>query len=468
MPSLPIRRLPLLAILATLLHPTLAQGFGDVSFLPVDDDSERWSLAITGRLQSSPYADKDIHADLIPLIAYSGETLFLAGTKAGLHVFRNDDWRANLYAAYRFAGYNDEDNQALDGMKRDDGVDSGFDLTRVTALGDFTLDATSDISSSSNGQVMSLYWSRYYEHGDWKVLPWVGGSWYSADYNRYYYGVEASEARPDRPAYRADETVSFRIGSDIRYRLDRIQYLTFNLEYERLADDIYQSPIVDEQDIFKVGLNYRLEFADEHIEPEGRRYDFLTSKRRPWSYRFAFGTATDTKLNQVVRGDHIEFDDTQPKIASFFAGKQLMRTFFGSHWEIWANLGLAYRLEKPYQDDFFEYIGAMKFIYSHFPWSDRVLTRFGVGEGISYAEQVPLAETEKKDASNKGTSHLLNYLDFSIDASLGDLLGAPSVRHCFGGFSVHHRSGIFGSADLFGPVFGGSNMNTLYLECLYN
>lgn len=454
--------------LTLALLPASAWSIGDVSFLPVDDYSQRWSLAITGRLQTSPYDHKDTHADVIPLLAYSGETLFLAGTKAGVRLLRDDDWRANLYAAYRFAGYEDQAGSRRDDMSRDNGIDAGFDLTRVTSLGDFTFDITSDVASKSNGQVVSLFWGRQYEHGRWKILPWIGGSWYSADYNRYYYGVESHEARPNRPAYASDDTVHLRIGSDIRYRIDHIQYLTFNMEYERLGDDIHNSPIVDQRHLFKVGINYRLEFSEENIEPSGRSYDFLTSKRRPWSYRLAAGTTTDTKLNQIVRGSHVEFDDTQTKLVSFFGGKQLMRTFFGTNWEVWGNLGVAYRLEEPYQDNFFEYVAAIKFFYSNFPWSHRVLTRFGAAEGVSYADRVPYAETSKKDASNKGTSHLLNYLDFSFDANLGDLFNSHSVRHCFGGFSVHHRSGIFGSADLFGPVDGGSNVNTLYVECLYN
>lgn len=457
----------LLLGLTAFSTPGTGWSFGDVSFLPVDDYSQRWSLAITGRTQLSPYGDEDTHSDVIPMLAYSGETLFLAGTKAGIHVFKNDDWRTNLYIAYRFAGYDDKDNEVIGDMQRDDGVDAGFDVTRVTGMGDFTFDVTSDISSNSNGQVLSLYWSRYYEHGDWKVLPWVGVSWYSADYNRYYYGVENDEATAERPLYRSDEGTSFRIGSDIRYRIDHIQYLTFNIEYERLDNAIYNSPITDEQDILKLGVNYRLEFSDEDLEPTGRTYDFLTSKRRPWSYRIAGGVNTDVKLNEIVRG-HIEIDDTQPKLLSFFAGKQLMRTFFGTNWQVWANGGIARRFEGDKGDDFFEYIGAIKFFYSNFPWSDRILTRFGIAEGISYAEKIPYYETEAKDPSNDGVSHLLNYLDFSLDANLGDVFNAQSIRHCFGGFSVHHRSGIFESADIFGPVYGGSNVNTLYLECLYN
>lgn len=463
---------PLVALLLcaaiSLLPVRSARAISDVSFLPTDDYSQRWSLAITGRTQTSAYVDEELHSDLIPLIAYSGETLFLAGTKAGIHLFTSDQWRFNLYAAYRFAGHDDEDNEYIGDMSRDDSVDAGVDLTWVGPLGDFTLDVASDTSSTHNGQILSGFWSRKYRHGPWQVLPWIGVTWYSADYNRYYYGVEASEATPERPQYYSDESTSFRIGSDLRYQIDHIQYLTLNIEYERLDNAIYNSPIVDQQDILKLGINYRLEFADEKAVRTGRGYDFLTSKRRPWFYRVAAGANTDTKLNAIVRGQNVEIDDTQPKLLSFFAGKRLMPTFFGTNWEVWAKGGIARRFEEPYQDDFFEYIAAIKFYYSNFPWSRTVMTRFGVAEGISYAEQIPYYETEDKDPSNEGTSHLLNYLDFSIDVSLGDLFDTPAIRHCFSGFSVHHRSGIFESADLFGPVQGGSNVNTLYLECLYN
>lgn len=464
-------RLPRRFLLATVAATSLltvnqGYGFSDVSFLPVDDYSQRWSLAITGRTQTSPYVGQDFHSDVIPMIAYTGTTFFLAGTKAGIHAYTSDQWRVNVYGAYRFAGYDDKENEYIGDIKRDDAIETGIDVTWVHDLGDFTLDVSSDTSSTHNGQVLSAFWSRKYVHDRWHVLPWVGVTWYSHDFNRYYYGIEPSEATDERPVYYSDESTSFRIGTDLRYQIDHIQYLTFNIEYERHDNAIYNSPIVNEQDVLKLGINYRLEFSDENLKPSGRGYDFLKGERRPWSLRVAAGTSTDTKLNTIVRGSNIEFDDTQTKLVSVFAGKQLMRTFFGTNWEIWANLGIAHRFNEPVHGEFFEYVGAIKFFYSNFPWSDRILTRFGAAQGISYAERVPYYETNKKDASNKGTSHLLNYLDFSIDANLGDIFRAQRLKPCFFGFSVHHRSGIFGSADLYGPVEGGSNVNTLYVECL--
>ena len=50
------------------------------------------------------------------------------------------------------------------------------------------------------------------------------------------------------------------------------------------------------------------------------------------------------------------------------------------------------------------------------------------------------------------------------DISLGDLVGAKSMRDTYLGLGVSHRSGIFGNSRLFGNVNGGSNYIYSYLE----
>ena len=59
---------------------------------------------------------------------------------------------------------------------------------------------------------------------------------------------------------------------------------------------------------------------------------------------------------------------------------------------------------------------------------------------------------------------MLNYLDPTIDVSLGDLLGSRALKDTFIGFGVSHRSGIFGSSRLLGNVSGGSNYLYTYVE----
>ena len=102
----------------------------------------------------------------------------------------------------------------------------------------------------------------------------------------------------------------------------------------------------------------------------------------------------------------------------------------------------------------------MKAYYYGFPWSARVRTRLGFGAGVSVAQHVPYAEA----SSLATTSRVLNYLDPTIDVSVGDLIGSRVLKDTYLGFGVSHRSGIFGSSSLLGNVNGGSNYIYTYLE----
>lgn len=99
----------------------------------------------------------------------------------------------------------------------------------------------------------------------------------------------------------------------------------------------------------------------------------------------------------------------------------------------------------------------MKAYYDGLPWSGRVRTRLGFGFGLSIADPVPYEEVASQTARGRSTSRVLNYLDLSIDISLGDLIGRPALKDTFIGVAVAQRSGIFASSRLLGLVNGGSN-----------
>jgi outer membrane protein len=59
---------------------------------------------------------------------------------------------------------------------------------------------------------------------------------------------------------------------------------------------------------------------------------------------------------------------------------------------------------------------------------------------------------------------VLNYLDPTVDFSVGDLIGVKSMKETYLGVGVSHRSGIFGTSSVLGNVNGGSNYIYSYLE----
>ena len=107
-----------------------------------------------------------------------------------------------------------------------------------------------------------------------------------------------------------------------------------------------------------------------------------------------------------------------------------------------------------------EFVLAIKLYYT-IPLPVRI--KLGAAEGWSYINNVTYIESYDYDNKEYRASNLLNFLDFSVDISLEDIFG-KSLNNLWLGYSIHHRSGIFESAQQFGRITGGSNYQTGYLQ----
>ena len=94
----------------------------------------------------------------------------------------------------------------------------------------------------------------------------------------------------------------------------------------------------------------------------------------------------------------------------------------------------------------------------------RPLFRDEISFRTLYAQRVPFVEARDQAARNRNTSKLLQYADPTIDVSVGDLFGSKELRETYFGLGVSHRSGIFGMAQIFDNVNGGSNFIYTYVE----
>jgi len=182
-------------------------------------------------------------------------------------------------------------------------------------------------------------------------------------------------------------------------------------------------------------------------------------------YRIAGGLATDTDLKRIVRGD-LNIDDRKTGIVGFEIGKPIAENFYGYPLDFVVKAGWIRHFERGYQDDFNQFTLSVKAYYKGFPWRDKVRTRLGLAEGVSYAEEIPFVERESLEGRGRNTSHFLNHLDLSLDFDLGDIFKTPKLTGCYFGVAISHRSGIFGDFKIFGDVDGGSNYNMLQLECI--
>ncbi len=91
-----------------------------------------------------------------------------------------------------------------------------------------------------------------------------------------------------------------------------------------------------------------------------------------------------------------------------------------------------------------EVVGVLVARWESFPWDHELDTSLSVGEGLSWASELPAKEGEGDDK----TAQLLNYVLFEVAASPGE------KKRWEGFLRVHHRSGVFG---MFSDVYGASN-----------
>ena len=90
--------------------------------------------------------------------------------------------------------------------------------------------------------------------------------------------------------------------------------------------------------------------------------------------------------------------------------------------------------------------------------------RVGLGTGFSYAAKV--SYIEEVEMAKKGYENIkwLLYMDFSLEMNLGELFHLGAMDDIWLGYSLHHRSGIFGTSSMFGRIKGGSNYNTISMQ----
>jgi outer membrane protein len=185
----------------------------------------------------------------------------------------------------------------------------------------------------------------------------------------------------------------------------------------------------------------------------------------PLHVKILYGRSTDCNLAPIMTlrcGSTRTADNT--RIAAVELGRPLVERVNDWPLDFVGYLGILYHDENKLQADSWQLDAYIKAYYYGFPWSSHVRTRLGMGAGFSLAQRVPYVEERDQTRRGRSTSKLLNYLDPSVDVSVGDLIGSHSLRETYVGLGASHRSGIFGSAKMFGNIDGGSNYIYTYIE----
>ncbi len=426
-------------------------------------------LGAAVRATASPYLGGGTRYDLLPLYLYEGERLFLHANRAGIKLLNDgadqNGQRFDVFVEQRAEGFpSDRLPPSLAGMaNRESGIDLGLAYRLRQSWGTLRAELTRDVGSASNGTEARLGYSYEWRSGSWSLRPDVSVALRDAKLNNYYYGVAANEATAARAAYAPGAGLQTQLGLYGSYDVSQRWRLLAGVSATVLGTTVKNSPIVDKRILPSLYIGAAYDFGSR--QQQQRPWEQDTS---PTYVKLLYGKATEDgcHLARIITARCLSTAKVNAtSIAGVQLGKPFIQGFNGWPLDFIGYVGLTYHNERGLQANGPQLDVFMKASYYGFPWADRVKTRLGLGVGLSAAQRVPY--TEVVSQTGKTTSRLLNYLDPTIDVSVGDLFSVRSLKETFVGFGVSHRSGIFGASRLLGNVSGGSNYIYTYVETAF-
>jgi len=410
------------------------------------------------RSERSPYKGAGVSQDLVPLYLYEGKRFFLHPTRAGLKLSDDGRNRVDLFLDFRHEGFPFGRSPAsLAGMQaRESTTDVGVSYAYRTSWGSLKAEFVHDALDVTKGDELRFGYGYDWDSGRWHLRPAITLMQRSASLNNYYYGVRADEATANRPQYMPGAGTDAWLGLYGYYDLSRGWRALGGIGVNLLDSQVRKSPIVRDGIRPTLFLGAAYDFGSYHS---------AFDEREPLIAKLLYGGSTGCNLisTMTLRCASVDTIDNT-RIAGVELGKPFITRVHGWPLDLVGYVSLLHHDGNGLQANSLQANAYMKAVYYGFPWSERVRTRIGLGVGVSLAQRVPFVEARDQAQRQQGTSRLLNYLDPSIDISVGDLIGSRALKETYFGFGVSHRSGIFGSSRLLGNVNGGSNYIYSYVE----
>jgi hypothetical protein len=152
------------------------------------------------------------------------------------------------------------------------------------------------------------------------------------------------------------------------------------------------------------------------------------------------GKYSDNTLGHILVSKPIEFWHSY--LAVIAIAKIFPLASPAHQWEVEAQVGQHFAGQHHAEIN-----AAVIYRWQRFPWNHYLKTSIALGDGFSYATEVP--PLELNSPTNEGSAHTLNYI------VLETTFAPPWAKNWSLVTRVHHRSGVYG---LFNDVDGGSNV----------
>jgi outer membrane protein len=397
------------------------------------ENQQTWAVGALFRSASIPFATGErTVATFYPFVYYEGERFFFRGVEGGLKLHRTGDWEFSALGRLRFFDIPREYQNQIQGDNMMWGLQA-----RYNPFGPWfvALEAMTDPRWKPflNGRVGAR----------WEFQPYAQLQLKSSKFNSYYYGLDQEDVSAG---------TELSVGFTTNYYVLSNLYLVAAAEIDHLDRPVRNASFVDKDWHVEAWLG--LGFSSDKSKPAPSRLE------NPRYLRLAQGWATPSSLADIIRFQ-AEDDPYDNMMTSLFYGHPLSDTLFGLPLAVYLHSGLVWHWKSSVQDHAQELVIAIKLYYT-VPWPIR--WKLGAAEGMSWVNTIPYVERTQLAKKGYEPSNLLNFLDFSVDLNIGDIVGGEGAKRWWFGYSIHHRSAIFESAQQFGRIKGGSNFQTLYLQ----
>jgi outer membrane protein len=257
-----------IAIRLTTASTALVLGLGASTAASADQpEGSAWGLGVGAVSSQQPYKGIDRDSEVLPLIYFENEYLRVFGPTAeiklpGLEISDTQQLDFSLVGEYDFSGYDDDDARILEGMSdRKGGFWAGAKVEWRNDLADVSAEWLGDVSGNSKGQRFTLGLERSWRIGEHIMLtPRLAAIWQDEKYVDYYFGVRENEARIDRAAYDGKSGINTEFGVRGNYMFDDHHSVFLDLKATSLANEIKDSPLVDQSTENSVLFGYLYRF----------------------------------------------------------------------------------------------------------------------------------------------------------------------------------------------------------------
>lgn len=217
-----------------------------------------WFWGFGAGYTESIYEGKGNEFIPIPAIGYIGEAFEFYGPFASYKFLSEGPFSARARLAVRFDGYDAGDSSSLGGMDdRDRTIDGGLVVGyQPKDVARFELSYMHDVLSKHKGAETSFQISRQFNRGPFFFVPEVSAHYLNANLIDYYYGVKEAEATADRAAYKGRSGLSYRADLNFSTPILFGGFTRLDLGYIWYANEISDSPIVDETEGYNIRFAY--------------------------------------------------------------------------------------------------------------------------------------------------------------------------------------------------------------------